>query len=89
MPILGEGRIIDRRDVVLLITFEHAAAASVPLNALSGFRFEGEALRSDGTFEPVTFARCLLNSDLDLTEGGSCEFRVVCSQDMMDRLRQL
>ena len=86
VPILGKGRIIDKRYIGLLITFNHINAACVN-DALSGFSFSGDAQQSDGTFRKLTFSRCELIDELDITGDGSCGFEVRCSQRMIDTLR--
>lgn len=87
VPILGKGRIIDAKSIVLLITFDHSSVAEMDLNDLCGFSFCGDAILNDGTFKKITFKNCILNSDFDLTDGGNCEFMVQCSANMMRELK--
>lgn len=88
LPILGKGRVIDKRYIILLITFNHINATCVT-DALSGFSFRGEVLQSNGTIRQLTFPRCELMDELDLTGEGSCSFEVRCSQHMIDIVRAL
>lgn len=87
LAVLGRGRVIKRRDSVLLVTFNQQPHLPLALDALSGFGFQGDLLRRDGRYERLTFDRCLLDGDLDLTECGECSFFVECSHSMICRLK--
>lgn len=87
LAVLGRGRVIRKWDTVLLVTFGHKPQLLLPMDMLSGFGFQGDFLRSDGRYERLTFDRCLLDSDLDLTEGGGCSFIAECSDLMIRRLK--
>lgn len=86
IPTLGTGNIITHRLVSMLITFNYVSRL-VDIQSLIAFGFQGDILRSDGRYETVTFDRCLLVSDLDLTDTGQCTFEVQCSPNMLRKLR--
>lgn len=92
IPVIGRGKVINRRNVVLLITFQHAAEVEPDENLLfkiSGLSFQGDVLMENGSYKQVCFNRCLLEDDLDITEGGSCRFEVQCSQELLNELRRM
>ena len=89
IPALGKGRIITRRDAVLLITFEHLPKFEVDERRLSGFDFEGDHMKPDGSLMNLKFDRIQLLGDLDLTASGSCTFDLRCSWEMLDRLKRM
>lgn len=88
-PVLGKGRIIAAKSVVLLITFNHSVGTEIDLNDLCGFSFCGDVILSNGAYKKITFKNCILNSDLDLADGGNCEFTVQCSANMMRELKEM
>ncbi|MEY8367550.1 hypothetical protein AALA24_02165 [Anaerovoracaceae bacterium 42-11] len=89
IPVLGKGRVITQRDAVLLITFEHLPKFEVDERRLSGFDFEGEYMKPDGSLMSLKFDRIQLLGDLDLTASGSCTFELQCSREMLDRLKRM
>lgn len=86
IPTLGTGNIITRRLASMLITFNHIWRL-VDIHSLVAIGFQGDILRSDGVYESVRFDRCLLVSDLDLTDEGQCTFEIQCSENMLRKLR--
>lgn len=89
IPILGKGSIVKNRNAALLITFNQQPCFEVVENELAGFDFEGDFLRKDGIYEKLVFNNCLLDSDLDLTNGGQCRFELQCTQSMIDKLKTM
>ena len=89
IPVLGKGRIIRNRYVTILMTFDQRMKFEPDTAKMDGFSFTGEVLRKDGSQERIVFNKCLLASDLDLTDNGSCTFEVSCSQDMLKTLQLL
>lgn len=91
-PILGKGKVIIKRDIVLLVTFDLVPSFDVDehmLSSISGFEFCGDIQRQDGTFISMTFNHCMLADDLDLTSGGSCQFHVECAPDVVNKLKAM
>ena len=89
IPILGRGSIVKNRNAALLITFNQQPCFEVVENELAGFDFEGDFLRNDGIYEKLVFTNCLLDSDLDLTNGGQCRFELQCTQAMINKLKTM
>ena len=89
VPVLGNGQIIKRRVLTLLLTFNQAMKCPVDIENVTGFGLRGDFLGRDGKYRELTFSRCLLASDLDLTDAGSCTFEIVCSPEMMKQLRTM
>ena len=91
-PVLGKGKVIDKRNLVLLITFDHAVDICIDgemISRISGFSFCGDVIQQNGSYWQITFDRCLLEDDLDITDGGSCRFEVQCSQNLINELRRM
>lgn len=86
-PILGKGRVIDKRSAVLLITFDQCMEAEINANDISGFAFEGDFIRLDGSYISMDFEHCMLCSDLDLTAAGQCRFELQCSPGQLEKLK--
>ena len=89
LPTLGKGRVIKKRYASLLLTFDHEVSYSLDFQTVDSFLFQGDFLRKDGKLERLTFSRCCLLSDLDLTGSGQCEFEIECSNDMLHKLQLL
>ena len=83
---LGSGRLIKKRLATMLLTFDHRLESTMDIETATGFDFQGDFLRKDGVLENIRFSHCLLASDLDMTEGGTCTFEVECSPEMMKKL---
>lgn len=88
-PILGKGRVIDRRKTVLLITFTHKPKVPVKLSEIERIEFAGEMLRSDGIYEKTVFRNCQLLDELDLTTESTCTFEIMCSEETLRKLIRL
>ena len=92
VPVLGKGRVINERGAALLVTFKHRPEYSTDENAInriSRIEFQGDILQTDGAYAQVRLDNCLLDGDLDLTEAGTCQFEIRCSQETLDRLRAM
>lgn len=89
IPALGCGRFIKKRLVTMLLTFDHRMESVLDIEEATGFDFQGDFLRKDGALECIQFSHCLLASDLDLTDGGTCTFEVECSPAMMKKLLEM
>ena len=59
------------------------------ISRISGFSFCGDVIQQNGSYWQITFDRCLLEDDLDITDGGSCRFEVQCSQNLINELRRM
>ncbi len=89
IPILGKGNVITERGIALLITFQQKSEYSLDeafIRGISAFEFQGDVLQSDGTMEQVFFSNCQLDSDLDLSDAGSCRFDILCPPEMIRKL---
>ncbi len=90
MTALGSADIIRRRYASILVTFDHRKAnIPVSLDTVDSFGFQGEFLRKDGKYKIFDFPRCLLASDLDLTDGGACTFEIECSDETIAELYRM
>lgn len=87
IPVLGKGRLITKREAVLLVTFEHCPKFEVDERTISGFSFCGDSLTANGSIIKLEFDNMQLLDNLDLTSNGSCNFELRCSMAMLDKLR--
>ena len=86
---LGKGRIIVDRYASLLLTYNHRDVREVNFAKVDHLGFAGKALRQDGWYEALDFTDCRLETDLDLTEGGTTEFYIPCSESTLQKLRSM
>lgn len=87
VPALGSGKVIAGRHALLMITFAHKDVRTIDADTIDRIGFQGDLLRKDGRFERMNFGCCELNSDLDLSEDGTCEFSIRCSPEIIRKLR--
>jgi hypothetical protein len=88
--VLGRGRVVTNRSLVLLITFDHRPDCPTDddfVRSITRFEFQGRGSRADGVEVELAFDNCLLDGTLDLTAAGECQFEVICTPRMLARLR--
>lgn len=77
-PILGKGKQIKKRDIVLLITYNHKPDI-LDIDSIDRIEFSGDIVRSDGVRENIIFDTCIPAGEWDISQEGSCTFEVRCS----------
>lgn len=89
VPALGSGKVIAGRHALLMITFAHKDVRTIDADTIDRIGFQGDLLRKDGRYERMDFGCCELDSNLDLTDDGTCEFSIRCSPETIRKLRYM
>ena len=78
-PILGKGKQIKKRDIVLLITYNHKPDI-LDIDSIDRIEFSGEIVKSDGVRENIIFDTCIPEDGWNISCEGRCTVEVRCSE---------